>query len=247
MTGPQVSVIVPAYNVARFLPAAIASIHSQRYQPLEILVIDDGSTDNTSEVAASFGSSIRYFRQANGGPASARNIGLREARGEILAFLDADDEWPADKLAIQMARLSAADAPDVVSGRIRYVFLSGALRPNYRFEGPDQTVAHIHLGASLWRRRALELVGPFDESLRMGEDQDWFLRARELGLKIVVMREVTLLYQHHDSNMTRGANADQLEFIAVIRKSLQRRRERTGAALELPTWSSLSEPRQTND
>ena len=244
MTGPLISVIVPAYNAGRFLPEAIASIQAQNYPEIEILLIDDGSTDNTPEIAAGFGSAVRYFRKPNGGQASARNLGLREARGEIFAFLDADDQWPENKLALQLPRLTVDDATDVVSGRIRYVALPGALMLNYRFEGPDQTVAHIHLGAALYRRSAFQKVGPFDETLHVGEDQDWFLRAREQGLKIVVMREVTLLYRLHDSNITRGASAEKLELILLVRKSLERRRK-DGAAKELPGWSSFDEPPKT--
>ena len=117
MTGPLISVIVPAYNAGRFLPEAIASIQAQNYPEIEILLIDDGSTDNTPEIAAGFGSAVRYFRKPNGGQASARNLGLREARGEIFAFLDADDQWPENKLALQLPRLTVDDATDVVSGR----------------------------------------------------------------------------------------------------------------------------------
>jgi glycosyltransferase involved in cell wall biosynthesis len=244
VTTPLISAIVPSYNAARFLPEAIASIQAQNYPAIEILLIDDGSTDNTPEIAAGYGSAVRYFQKPNGGAASARNLGLREARGEIFAFLDADDQWPERKLAVQLPRLAAADAPDVVSGRIRYIALPGALMLDYRFEGPDQTVAHIHLGAALYRRSAFQAVGPFDESLHVGEDQDWFLRAREQGLKIVVMRDVTLHYRLHDSNITRGASAEKLELIQVVRKSLERRR-RDGPAKELPAWSSFDEPPKT--
>ena len=245
MTGPLISVILPVYNMGRYVAEAVASIQAQRYEPLEILLIDDGSTDDTPKVAARFGDAIRYIRKPNGGAASARNTGLQEARGEIIATLDADDQWPENKLALQVPRLLAADEPDVVSGRIRYVELPGALMLDYRFEGPDQTVAHIHLGAALYRRRAFDQVGGFDESLRVGDDQDWFLRARELGLKVVVMHEVTLLYRLHDSNMTRGATAEKLELAAVIRKSLERRRKAGGVAKELPTWSSFDDPKRS--
>ncbi len=105
MKGPLVSVIVPCYNAARFLPEALATIRAQRYEPLEILVVDDGSTDNTPDVVSGFGSEVRYLRKPNGGPASARNLGLREARGEWIAFLDADDQWPEGKLELQAGRL----------------------------------------------------------------------------------------------------------------------------------------------
>ncbi len=246
MSNPLVSAIVPCYNAAGFLANAITSIRRQQYSPLEIIIVDDGSTDDSPAVAASLGADVRYIRKANGGPGSARNAGLREAQGELVAWLDADDEWPEGKLEVQVGRLAADPALDVVSGRTRYVRLPGALWLDYRFEGPDNTVAHIHLGAAVIRRRAFDAVGDFDESLRIGEDQDWFMRAREENLKIVVVREVTLDYQLHGSNMTRGATADEMGLIAVVRKSLERRRRKHGAARELPTWSSLDE-RRTGD
>jgi glycosyltransferase involved in cell wall biosynthesis len=241
MSRPLVSVIVPCYNAARFLPGAIASVRRQQYQPFEILVVDDGSTDATPQMAQQLGADVRYFRKANGGVASARNVGLREARGEIIAFLDADDLWPDGKLALQLARLDADPALDVVTGRIQYVDLPGAQHPGIRFEGPDQTLTHIHLGAGLYRRRAFDRVGPFDESFRISEDADWFLRAREIGIEIVVIAETTLLYQQHDSNLTRNAGKRDYMLTELVHKSLERRRRTQGVARELASWSSLDE------
>ncbi len=242
MKGPLVSVIIPCFNAARFLPEAVASVRAQQYEPLEILVIDDGSTDDTARVAAGFGSEIRYFRKENGGPASARNSGLREARGELIALLDADDQWPGNKLDLQVGRLLEDPNLDVATGRIRYLELPGAMKPDLRFEEADQ-LAHIHLGAALYRRRAFEVAGFFDESLRFSEDQDWFLRAREAGLKIVILKDVTLLYRLHGSNMTRGKDVRDFMMAQVLHKSLVRRRERNGVAGELRAWSSFDEKR----
>ena len=246
MTGPLVSVIVPCYNAAKFLPDAVASVRAQNYAPVEILVVDDGSTDETPQVAEGLGVGIRYFRQANAGPASARNHGLREARGELIGFADADDQWPEGKLELQVGRLLADPALDVVTGRIRYIELPGAKKLDLPFESPDNTVAHIHLGAGLYRRRAFDRVGLLDETLRISEDFDWFLRAREAGLKIVVLYEVTLLYRLHESNMTRELTARELMLTRVLHDSLARRRQKSGTAQALPTWSSLDDKRNLN-
>ena len=116
-----VSVIVPAFNAASFLPHAVASIERQGYQALEIIVVDDGSTDSTAEVARSLPSVSKYFYQKNQGPSAARNVGLKQAEGEFIAFLDADDQWPAGKLDLQLGRLRAEPQLDVVLGRIKYV------------------------------------------------------------------------------------------------------------------------------
>ena len=107
----MVSVVIPTYNRAAYLGAAIESALSQTYQPIEVVVVDDGSTDATATVVAGFGSRVRYFHQANGGVAAARNVGLRESRGELIAFLDSDDRWYPWKIAAQVSLLRAR--PDV--------------------------------------------------------------------------------------------------------------------------------------
>lgn len=244
MTRGLVSAIIPAYNAAAFLAEAIESVLAQRYPDIEIIVVDDGSTDDPGEVARRFPRAVRCVRQDNAGPAAARNRGIRMACGEFIAFLDADDLWPADKLDIQMPRLAGDPALDVVAGRIQYVRLDGAAELDLRFEDERNTVTHVHLGSAVFRRRAFERVGLFDETLRFSEDQDWYLRAREQALSIVVVREITLLYRLHAGNMTRNATSQQLGLALVLKKSLDRRRMKTGAAAEnLQPWSAFDEGR----
>ena len=96
---PLVSVIIPTYNSSQYIKEAIDSVLAQTYKNFEIIVIDDGSTDNTKEVLAPYLSVIKYIYKNNGGPASARNRGIKEANGEFVAFLDADDVWKPDRLA----------------------------------------------------------------------------------------------------------------------------------------------------
>ncbi len=246
MSRPLLSVIIPCYNAGRFLPEAVASVVAQRYEPLEILVVDDGSTDATPQIAAGLAPAVRTLRQENRGPSAARNLGLRHARGEIIGLLDADDLWPEGKLDLQVGRLLEDPELDVVNGRARYILLPGGRIPDLRFEGPDYTLAGIYLGASVYRRRAFDRVGPFDEELRYSEDHDWFLRAREASLKMVVLSEVTLLYRMHDANMTRQMQDCNAIQALMLHKSLQRRRRRSGAAAELPPWSSYEETRRTD-
>ena len=237
---PLISVVTPVYNAARYLPEAIASVREQRYEPLEIIVVDDGSTDSTPETVRSLGSDILYVRQENAGPAAARNRGLRLARGEFVGLLDADDQWPPDKLRIQLERFRAEPELEVVCGRIRYIQLEGGEKPNMRFEGPDQTVRHIHLGCGLFRRAVFEKVGLFDESLRFSEDHDWFLRARERDVKMVILKDVTLLYRLHSGNVTRGKDSQDFLLTRVLKKSLDRRRQ-AGKSGDLKRWSDYDE------
>jgi glycosyltransferase involved in cell wall biosynthesis len=235
---PLISVIVPAYQAARTLKDALSSVFSQGYTPLEILVIDDGSTDETAALAARFGPPVVCLRQENAGPAAARNCGLRAARGELIAFLDADDLWPPNKLAVQVARLLEDPELDVVQGRIAYL---GFAAPAIALEA-EGTVPGVHLGGALFRRRVFTRVGLFDPALRRGEDQDFFLRAREAGVKLTILDCVTLLYRHRQGSITDG-NQLARELPGLLKRSLERRRQQTsgGAAAPLPSWSDSDE------
>ena len=132
----SVSAIIPAYNARDYLAEAIGSVLWQRHRPVEIIVVDDGSTDGTSEVAASF-PEVRLVRQPNGGPAATRNRGLSLAEGRIIAFLDADDLWTDDKLAVQLPHFEANPRTDIVLGRRQYLRLAGG-------EGAGRNVASDH-------------------------------------------------------------------------------------------------------
>jgi glycosyltransferase involved in cell wall biosynthesis len=242
MPNPLVSVIIPAYNAARFLPDAVASVRRQSYGPLEILIIDDGSQDDCARVTAELGEAVRYVRQERSGPAAARNRGLELAQGEFIGFLDADDEWPEQKLSIQLSRLLAEPELDVVLGRVRYVALEGGEIPDYIFEGPDHELSNVHLGSGLYRRRAFDQVGNFDASLHYFEDVDWFQRARELRLRLRILRPVTLIYRLHGGNMTRNRESVDRYFPVALKRSIDRRR-RMGADAKVPLdrWFSYDE------
>ena len=239
---PLVSVIIPSYNAAQFLPDAVASVRAQGYNPIEIVIVDDGSTDNTAEMIPSFGNDIRYVRQTNAGPAAARNRGLGEARGEWIAFLDADDLWPADKLRVQAARLEADASLDVVLGRVQYRHEPGVEKTDIRYEGPGDTLVNVHLGSGLYRRTAFDKVGLFNPALRFSEDHDWFLRARELGVRITILRDVTLLYRLHGKNMTRTEPTGDYNLLKVLKASLDRRRALgSGQVSPVPRFAECDE------
>lgn len=241
-THPRVSVIMPVYNGAKFVAEAIASLRQQDYPALEIIVVDDGSTDDTAQVVATQGNDIRYVYQLNQGPSAAKNKGLSLAQGEIIGFLDCDDLWPPDKLQLQLPRLTHDSNLDIVSGRIQYIQLPGAKDMNFQFEGPDNTITHICFGAALFRQSAFATVGGFDESLRYNEDHDWFLRAREHNLKISILEQITLRVRRHGQNMTHNQDTISISLLKVLKKSLDRRRdEGNGAVRSLGAWSEYDE------
>jgi glycosyltransferase involved in cell wall biosynthesis len=181
-----VSVVIPAYNYGRYLAEAIDSVLAQTHRPLEIIVVDDGSTDETAEVIASYGERIRAIRQANAGVSAARNTGIDAARGEYLAFLDADDTWYPRKLELQMARFEAEPSLGLVHAGLEVVDGEGRMLA-VMTRGHQGSISHNLLrlqqdvlvgpGSSIVvPRRVAQEVGGFDERLAPSEDWDFCYR-----------------------------------------------------------------------
>ena len=226
---PLVSAIIPVHNGARFLPDSVASILAQDYAAIEIIVVDDGSTDEIDEAVRGLPVDVRFFKQIQSGPAAARNLGIREASGDFIAFLDVDDMWPEFNLRTMTELLSADPACDIVQGFGQLMEVkedSG----KYDYVGnPGESFADC-IAAALYRRETFEKVGLFDEDLWFGEDSDWFNRARECGVNLRREEQVTLLIRRHESNMTRGRTEVELNKIKVFKKALDRRRSATARA-----------------
>lgn len=242
--NPLVSVIIPAFNCERFLHEAVQSVLDQKYLPIEIIIVDDGSTDGTATVARSFPESVRYLHQTNQGPAAARNRGIEHAQGSLIAFADADDLWPATKLELQLSYLVRDPQIDIVLGRIQQVQLSETDNGEMRAEEFAEPAFSVNLGSAIIRKSVFERVGLFDETMRYSEDVDWFMRAREAGAAIVTIDAVTLFYRQHEQNMTRGKSTSELNVLKALKRSLDRRREGSGVAAALPEFPPRS---GTND
>ncbi len=243
MNAGRISVVMPVFNGERFLGEAIESILAQDDSPLEILVVDDGSTDGSAAVAQSFGGPVRVIRQANAGHVVARNRGILAARGEYVATLDADDLFSPDKFALQVGRLDRHPEIDIVVGQLSY------LRPADGEGGEVAFVEHLdnHLslsfGTCLFRREVFDRVGLGDETMPFADDWDWFMRAREARIPLLVHRHVVLHYRLHDANMTRDREAGARYTLHMMRRSLARRRGR-GDLTSLPPLSSFLEPEE---
>lgn len=223
MTSPLISTIIPVFNGAVFIRAALDSIVAQQYPHMEIVVIDDGSMDDTALEVRKFaqGSPIPviYLRQENLGPAAARNRGMALANGEILAFQDADDLWTPDKLAVQLPLFELPEPAEVVMGRAK-IFVEGS-------SSPDRAETGDFLGfqAALFRRSVFSQVGLLNENLRIGEDMDWFMRAREAGVRIRLHPEAVLFYRRHANNLTSAAMGNSKVTLFLLKQSLARRRQ----------------------
>ncbi len=218
-SSPLFSVIVPVYNGERTLAATLQSVFALGYEPMEVVVVDDGSTDGTAGVAKAFGDTLRYIHQENAGPAAARNRGLNEARGEVVGFLDADDCWTPAVVQNALPALLAGNDIDIVQGRIQEVGGShDALKPS----GPPY--AYLNLGSAVFRRGVFDQVGPFDDTMRRCEDYDWFLRAYDRRVRKLRIDEVMLLYRRHAGSLTHGRTIHEIDMTRAHKKAAERRR-----------------------
>lgn len=254
-TTPLVSVVIPAYNCARYVEEAIGSALAQDYPALEVVVVEDGSTDATLEKLTQlqdrYPDRVRVFTQPNSGSAVARNRGIREARGEFIAFLDADDIWLPEKIRAQIAYLQShpdvalvycdylewlpgVDAAELTSERNRGLALdavddtqSGWLYPRLL------TDCIVWTSSVVARRSLLETIGDFDATLRRGQDYDYWLRASQ-ATRIVKLARVMALYRIVDDSISRRKHAVNYQY-EVLKKNLKRwgRRSRDGQTLSL--------------
>jgi glycosyltransferase involved in cell wall biosynthesis len=212
MTAPLISVIIPNYNYARFLPEAIDSVLAQTYPNVEIIVVDDGSTDNSEEVLRGYGEKLRWFRQSNKGVSAARNYGIEQSRGELLAFMDADDMWHPEKLERQ-ARLFENPAIGMVYCGLQYISAEGEPLGQNLSGLSGQVLKEIALlqppgvpasgSAALISRACYEKVGPFDTRLSTSADWDMWRRIA-CHYELALVPEPLVLYRLHGSAMHRN-------------------------------------------
>jgi glycosyltransferase involved in cell wall biosynthesis len=214
-----VSVIIPVHNGEPFIAEAIASVLAQRHRPIEIVVVDDGSTDASAAIVRAQGKAVRYRYQPRAGVAAARNAGLALAAGDLIGFLDQDDLWAKDKLAVLLPRLAADPRLEAIYGLTSRIVMGQREAPAPVFDW--------HLGSALFRRSLFSLIGRFDETVRYhADDTDFFLRLRESGARIDYVDRVTLTYRTHGGNtsLAMGGPA-RVFFVEVLKRSLDRRRK----------------------
>jgi glycosyltransferase involved in cell wall biosynthesis len=222
-----VSVIVPAYQAEAYLEEALESVLEQDHLEVEVVVVDDGSTDRTAEIALAHG--VRALRQPNTGPAAARNAGLAVAQGAFVAILDADDVWPTDRLSRQVTHLLEHPELGIVLGLTEVFLTPGQPPPAHdpRFAPGEQVIGHP--STMLARREVFELVGGFDESLRLSEDIDWLARASDAGVRAGRLEHTLLRYRVHAANTSRDTRANHAATLGVLRASVARKRSGVGA------------------
>lgn len=231
-----ISCIVPVHNGERYLAETLDSIHAQTWLPIEVIVVDDGSTDRSLSVARAHPVGARCLAQSNAGHAAARNRGIDAAQGAFVAFLDADDLWTPPKLATQMAALDARPELGVVFTHLEN-FVSPDASVDDDADRPDigGAVPGYSSVTMLARRVVFEGVGPFDVSLAHANDRDWFCRVAEAGVEMAMLPDVLVRRRLHASNRSRAlATQSRSEYLRLLKRMLDRRRQPGAAAVRYP-------------
>jgi glycosyltransferase involved in cell wall biosynthesis len=227
----MISVVIPVFNGAAHITEAIDSVIGQTLPPDEIIVVDDGSDDSTPDLIRRYEDRVSYLRQPRQGPGAARQRGIRESKGEFLAFIDADDLWLPNKLQLQKHAFDENPSLDLVFGHMRQ-FLSAEIPAENaaRFACDDAIQPSPLISCMLARRSAFDRVGPLRTDLK-AEFVDWYLRAQELGLRMRILDQLLVKRRIHASNFTRTNRDVRTEYLQTLKASLDRRRAKAHAAV----------------
>lgn len=211
---PLISVVIPVRNGAPFLASAMSSILAQGYGNLEVLLVDDGSTDDLSARIEPYSDALRYIRQKALGQAAARNRAIRESNGDPIAFLDVDDLWTPNHLRTLLRSLERNPCAGIAQGMMRQFWTTrdGKYCRTVPYRMP-------YLGSCLFRRAVFLQCGLFDEGMSYGEDHDFFYRCWEHDIVKANVDALSLLYRRHAGNMTRGRDREQVQ---VLKRRIER-------------------------
>jgi len=246
MSTAKISVIIPMKNSEAFILAALKSVAAQSIRPIEIFVIDDGSTDASRQIVSEYmetDPSVILLEGPQKGPAAARNVGLDRASSDFIAFLDSDDLWPEDKLALQMARFGREPSVDVVSGFVQYF----TNRPDIDLKPHEDSIMdelfHVHLGASIFRKSVFDRLGVFDDSFTYSEDVDLMLRVRDSLTPLTILDHITLYYRRHGNSMTANYTvSEKRDFHRALLRSMARRKANGALTPMQPFKTFLERP-----
>ena len=233
MIKPLVSVIIPTYNRAQYICNAIDSVLAQTYRNIEVIVVDDGSTDDTRCILSRYGPNIRYVFQNNAGPSAARNNGITKARGRLIAFLDSDDIWLPEKLERQVQLI--ADSRDIGLVNCGYYAIDASgkittgptIMKNYKNKKLFLKEFMVHnilcagVSGSLIKRDCFDKLGLFNEDLWAGEDWDMWLRiAKHYDVKFV--EEPLIKYRLHGANLCNDTTRIEAVGKKVVARNIEK-------------------------
>lgn len=222
---PSVSIILIVRDGAAYIAEALDSVFQSGLKPREILVIDGGSTDATASIAAQF-PLTRVVPQGSSGIANAYNLGIDLAQGELVAFISHDDLWQPGKLDLQVEHMRCDPQLQFTVTMVEHFLEPGmAVPPGFRRELLERPVAGFIMEALVARKSVFDRVGRFDPSFKVGEDTDWFARAKDLGVPHAVLPQVLVRKRVHDANSSLNtANLNAL-LLRAMRNSVERKRQ----------------------
>lgn len=223
MSTPLVSVVIPFFDSAPYLGEAIESVLAQTHPAVEIILVDDGSTDASPKIAAGYAHRATLIRQANAGVGPARNAGVAATSGPLIAFLDADDLWEPDKLALQVSALAANPEVHGVMTMVQE-FVSPEIDPALAPLSPavDPRPGAIP-SALIVRRHVVETIGPFSAS-HSGEWADWYARFVDHGFRSLTLDDVLVRRRLHLTNLGLRHRNERQVYLHALKASLDRRR-----------------------
>jgi glycosyltransferase involved in cell wall biosynthesis len=226
LAEPLVTAAIAVRDGEAYLAEAIESVLGQSRPCEQVIVVDNGSSDRSAEIAVGFGPPVEVVSEPRPGIGAARNAARRAARGDYVAFLDADDIWETEKTALQLAAFEAEPGLQLVLGHVRQ-FVSPDLDAETAdgLRVPADPQPGLHVGAMLARREAIEAIGPWPEDVKVSDGLTFFLRARELGLEQRVLAETVTLRRVHGANHSIHNRDERVEFARHLKRSLDRRRE----------------------
>ena len=227
MRNPNtISVIIPVYNGARYIATALDSVFSQNYNDIEVIVVNDGSTDNSENIIKLY--NIRYLKQENMGVAVARNNGIKLSKGEFLAFLDQDDVWLPEKLSLQFNQfINQKNLGYLLSHQILHLE-NGFAKPHWlKSEQLNQPIIGYLPSTLMVRTEIFKKIGYFNDKFDIGSDSEWFFRAKELNIEMKIMPEVLVKRLIHSSNQSHSVGNSHMELLRIVKQTLTKKRQRS--------------------
>jgi glycosyltransferase involved in cell wall biosynthesis len=220
---PLVSVIIPVRNMGRYLGESLRSVLAQDYRPIEVIVVDDGSTDDSAKVAVSFPEVI-CLRQAQRGVPAARNLGIAQSRGVFVAFHDADDVWHPKKLTIQLERMLKHPETGYVAAFYQNFLEPGVARPAWVSEDQLANAQKGGIFNLFVRRSVFEAIGVFDTDEEFGADLDWVMRVKDAGIASEILPDVLVFRRIHAANHSYRWKGGKGLLLKALKASIDRQR-----------------------
>lgn len=219
----DISVVIPIYNGSKFLVPALDSIQAQPFNVTEVIVVDDGSSDNGADLAKAHALAPKVLVQDNRGPASARNRGIKTAQGQMIAFLDQDDLWRPDKLTLQSAAFEQDPTLEICFGKVDYFWEDPECEEAQHFKGHQRTtaVSGFVTTTMLAKRSVFDTVGYFDETKIYADSIEWCAKMQDIGVNFRMLDDVVLDHRRHDTNMTLRRKQSTSEILAFLHKRKQ--------------------------